>query len=342
VGLDLESLKKKVAAHVAEHAKAKVQVLALEPLAGGACQDNFRVDLAIDREGAKRVVLRSDAKASLAGSLRREAEYQVIRAAVAAGVKTPEARWLASGLVREGAGAYFLDWISGDAIGRKIVKSPELADARARLPEELAGVLAKVHAIRPADHPGLLDAGAAAASSFDPVKAQLAALRTMMDGMAEPHPAMELAYRWLVENAPAGGDATLAHGDFRTGNFMVTPGGLAGVLDWEFAHWGSPYYDLAWISVRDWRFGVLDKPVGGFARREPFYEAYERASGRKVDRKLVHYWEVLGNLRWAGGAVYQGERYTRHGEEDLELLAIGRRACEMEWEALRLIEKGTF
>ena len=65
-------------------------------------------------------------------------------------------------------------------------------------------------------------------------------------------------------------------------------------------------------------------------------------SGRSVDRKQVHYWEVLGNLRWAGGAIYQGERYTRHGEEDLELLAIGRRACEMEWEALRLVEKGTF
>ena len=43
---------------------------------------------------------------------------------------------------------------------------------------------------------------------------------------------------------------------------------------------------------------------------------------------------------WALGAACQTERYTHGGEEDLELLAIGRRASEMEWEALRLVEKG--
>jgi hypothetical protein len=68
VSLDLESLRKKVAAHATEQANAKVQVLALEPLAGGACQENFRVDLAIDHQGKKRMVLRSDAKASLAAA----------------------------------------------------------------------------------------------------------------------------------------------------------------------------------------------------------------------------------------------------------------------------------
>jgi aminoglycoside phosphotransferase (APT) family kinase protein len=162
----------------------------------------------------------------------------------------------------------------------------------------------------------------------------------MLDGMADPHPAMELVFTWLCENAPSDRETTLVHGDFRTGNFMLTPDGLSAILDWEFSHWGSPYYDLAWISVRDWRFGVLDRPIGGFSKREPFYQAYENASGRRVDRRLVHYWEVMGNLRWAGGAVYQGERYTRYGEEDLELVAIGRRACEMEWEALRLVERG--
>jgi hypothetical protein len=50
----------------------------------------------------------------------------------------------------------------------------------------------------------------------------------------------------------------------------------------------------------------------------------------------------MGNVRWALGAVVQGLRYLDGGEADLELLAIARRAAEMEFEALRLIERGAY
>ncbi len=121
---------------------------------------------------------------------------------------------------------------------------------------------------------------------------------------------------------------------------MVSPQGLSAVLDWEFAHWGDPFEDLGWLCVRDWRFGQLAKPVGGFARREIFYAAYQKASGRAVDPKRVHYWEVAGNVRWSLGSIYQGERYLSGEESDIELLGVARRAVEMEFEALRLIEQG--
>jgi hypothetical protein len=48
----------------------------------------------------------------------------------------------------------------------------------------------------------------------------------------------------------------------------------------------------------------------------------------------------MGNVRWGVGSVMQGERYLSGEESDLELIAIARRAVEMEYEALRLIEKG--
>ena len=204
----------------------------------------------------------------------------------------------------------------------------------AKLPQELAATLAKLHTITPGT------ALPFSAAPQGPARAALADLRQMLDGLPGVYPAVEFALSWLGARLPRDEEVVLVHGDFRTGNFMVTPDGLSALLDWEFSHLGSPYEDLAWISVRDWRFNRLDKPIGGFAARAPFYQAYEAASGRKVELEQVLWWEICGNLRWAVGSTFQGERYLSGEERDLELIAIARRNVEMEFEALRLIRRG--
>src|SRR6476659_10096243 len=140
---DREGLRARIAGHLEREAKQPVQVMGLEPLAGGACQDNWRVDLQVDGQ-TRRYVLRSDSAGSLPGSLGRRVELAVVRAAHAGGVRTPDARWPADGLVRAGGYAYFLDWVGGEAIGRRVVKSPELEAARAVLPVQLATELARI------------------------------------------------------------------------------------------------------------------------------------------------------------------------------------------------------
>jgi aminoglycoside phosphotransferase (APT) family kinase protein len=310
----------------------------LSLLSGGACQENYRLDLEV--EGiAQTLVLRSDAPSSLSGSIGRAQEYAVVAASYARGVRTPRPTHLRQGYVREGAFGYLLDWANGEAIGRFGNLAPELAEARLRLGAELGAELAKIHAIHPGNAETLMSALGPAPT--DPIQSALKLQRSRIDALKTRRLGTELIYRWLVDHAPAGHASVLLHGDFRTGNFLVSPSGLTAVLDWEFARWGSSYEDLAWISLRDWRFGVLDKPIGGFESRSSFYAAYEQAGGLAVDMKAVHYFEVLGNLAWAVGSIAQAERYTRHGEKELELLAIGRRAAEMEWEALRLIKQGS-
>ena len=307
----------------------------VKPLHGGACQENYRVELDLDGKPLK-LALRSDANRSLPESIRRRDEFAVIAAASTAGVRTPPARWLSPGLLRDGADAYFLDWAPGEAIGRRVVRDKELESARAHLPVQLAQSLARLHEVKPSNTPAL----SVAPPPGRPSLAALDRLEQMIDRLPIPLPAVEAAMRWLEERAPTSEDVVLVHGDFRTGNFLVTPNGLSAILDWEFAHWGSPYEDLSWISVRDWRFGRLDKPIGGFARREHFYNAYQGAGGGKVDETQVLWWEIFGNLRWAVGSVFQGERYLSGEERDLELIAIARRNVEMEFEALRLIRRG--
>ncbi|MEQ1507634.1 MAG: phosphotransferase family protein, partial [Myxococcota bacterium] len=209
-------------------------------------------------------------------------------------------------------------------------------------PGQLAAALAAIHRITPdAGAPSLSEvphsAGPGPGGGRTATAAILAFNRQQLDALPQPRPALELVVRWLEAHAPPDREVVLAHGDFRTGNFMVGPAGLTAVVDWEFAHWGSPADDLGWLCVRDWRFGRAARPAGGLERREAFVEAYLAAGGRSVTPAELHWWELAGNLRWAAGAHWQAQRVLSGAETDLELLAIGRRACEIEYEALRLI-----
>lgn len=324
-----------VAGRLAEHLArlgTRAEVLAVELLAGGACQDLFRVELA--RDGHSEIwVLRSDASTALPGSIPRALEFPVVVAAHKAGVCTPAARWFGEDIVRQGAGAYLIRWCEGIALGGKVTRAPQLQAARQALPEQLAATLARIHTVSPPPGiPGSEGDVSAARFAVDTLRASVGQLP-----MARPD--LALILRWLENNLPDDDRIGLVHGDFRVGNFMVDGTGLVAVLDWEFAHRGSPFEDIGWLCVRDWRFGVPGQPVGGLCDRERFFRAYEDAGGVAVDRASVHFWEVFGNASWAVGALWQTQRFL-DGELDFELLAIGRRASEMTWEALRLIKKG--
>ena len=334
---DRVALHERVVAHLASVSDGAIEARKTAPLAGGACQNNYVVDCREEGSIATRYVLRSDARSSLMGSIARRREGRVINAAVDAGVCTPAALWPVEGLVRDGASAYFMPWVDGVAIGRKIVADPALSQARDGLAARLAAELARIHSVTPHAHRALFDDRPPRGS---PAEHALADLDGFIGELPADRPALHRVADWLRGRLPTGEDTVLVHGDFRTGNFMVTSDGLTGILDWEFAHFGSPAEDLSWICVRDWRFGVLARPVGGFATRAPFLAAYRTATGRDVAPEHLHWWEVMGNARWAVGAVQQALRYLSGAERDLEYLAIGRRVIEMEWEALRLIRTG--
>ncbi|WP_416898555.1 MAG: phosphotransferase [Minwuia sp.] len=129
-----------------------------------------------------------------------------------------------------------------------------------------------------------------------------------------------------------------AHGDYRMGNIMVDGRGLVGILDWEVGHRGDRYVDLSWPSVRAWRFGRDATPLAGVGQREDFYRAYEEAGGAPVDRAAVHYWEVLGTLRWGIMCMTIGQQFTSGRERSVEKAVIGRRVAETELDFLSMLD----
>ena len=309
------------------------QLTRLEPLGGGACQEIWRVEVRLADGAERALVIRGDPAVALPGSLGRREEHEVINAAVAAGAPTPAARWLTEGLLRPGAWAYTMALLPGVTLGAKVTRDAALAGAREKAPTQLAEALTAIHTVTPERVTLPLPV------PKDPVAASLDALRDSIERLPCARPAQAAGLVWLAQNRPPPGEVTLVHGDFRTGNLLFEPEGLTGVLDWEFAHWGSPLEDLGWLCVRDWRFGALDRAVGGLCRRAPFVAAYTQRSGRAVSARELTFWEVYGNLRWAAGAILQGQRVLSGPERDLELLAIPWRAAEMEYEALRLIAR---
>jgi aminoglycoside phosphotransferase (APT) family kinase protein len=94
--------------------------------------------------------------------------------------------------------------------------------------------------------------------------------------------------------------------------------------------------DLGWICANPWRFGIVDKPVGGFGEREELYAGYEAVSGLTLDRGHVRFWEVLGALKW--GVMCGGMTASfRAGDPSVERAVIARRASETEVDLLRML-----
>lgn len=330
--------------HFASIWKTAVKIEDIYHLSGGACQDNYSIRLSLYDSVAKtekNIVLRTDKGGSLLSSLSKRNEFRVAELAYKAGVKTPEPLFLEEKENIIGTPFFLMEKISGKATGRYIVKDPELGEYRkTRMVSELAENLARFHTIIPSnvDDESLIKKLKDTKTNLY-VQESVAELRALLDELPESHPAIEICLNWLESNQPLVDSIVLVHGDFRTGNFMITKEGLQGILDYEFAHWGDRHEDIAWLCMRDWRFGKLNKEVGGFGDRPDFYKAYSVIANFIIEPRKVNYWEIMGNIRWAIGSAQQSERHLSGKDKGIELAAIGRRTAEMEWEAMRLIEE---
>ena len=255
-------------------------------------------------------------------------EAQLLVLAAAAGVAVPAV--VRSGDDLAGLGRSFIvtERLEGETIPRKLLRDDEFAAVRPLLARQAGEALARVHDMATGPMEDVLAVG-------DPVR-QFGELLTVFE---EPHPAFELALRWLDRHRPEPTGRTIVHGDFRTGNLLVAPGGLTAVLDWELSHIGDPAEDLGWFCVRAWRFGSPHR-AGGFGSVEDVLAGYRSAGGRDIPVETVAWWEVMGTLRWGVICLLQAGSHLSGVTRSVELATIGRRAAETEWDLLELIRVG--
>ena len=330
-------------AFIAEQGRYKtVEVETLRRMSGGVSHEIWAVDALLDdgsNRTARKLVLRrdpSDTKISIHAGLR--AEFLVMRAAHREGVPVPEVFWLCEDSAVLGAPFFIMERVEGETIARRLLRDQTYARAREVIIVQLAEILARIHRIDVARH-GL---------DFLPPPGDSAARTEILRfaeiyrqfSVDEPHPAFELALRWMLANLPASKTQSLVHADYRIGNAVFGPEGVRAILDFEGAHLGDPMEDVGWFLIRPWRYGEDDKAAGGLAPREVFLEAYAKASGVPIDAKTAHFWEIFGNFRWGVITMRDARVYRAWSPPSIELASIGRRTAETELELLNLVGDG--
>ena len=301
----------------------------LRRLTGGASKETWAFD-AVGPAGAIPLIMRrfsADAVPS-ESVINPETEAFLIRRAGECAVPTAGIRHILEARDELGRG-FLCDRIEGETLARRILRNPEFAEIRTELSFECGAILARIHAVPRHDLPPLKTRYAAG---------QLYELYESYQSFGGGSPVFEAAFRWLRENMPAETERPrLVHGDFRNGNLIIGIDGIRAVLDWELAHLGDPAEDLGWITVNSWRFGEIDKPVGGFGSVEDMLEGYRFEGGEAISADTVRYWRTLGTLRW-GLICRSMARPTRPGAPlSVERAMIGRRISETELDLLDIL-----
>lgn len=309
---------------------AGVTIGGAQRVTGGASRETWLFDATSADGTMEHLVLRRDPGA-LTGETERATEYHLLAAARAAAVPVPEVVVLLE--PGDGLGAGFvMQRVDGETIPRRLLRDDAYAAVRPRLTAQLATLAAQIHAVPVATLPRLaVHDGAAQVGQF----------RDHLDAFGEPHPALELGFRWLAQHAPpppAG--PVLVHGDYRNGNVIVGPDGVRAVLDWELAHLGDPIEDLGWLCVRAWRFGESANVVAGFGSVDELLDAYEAAGGRRPSLDTLRWWVALGTVKWAVMCKLQASAHLGGHVRSIELATIGRRVAENEHDLLELLDGG--
>ena len=301
----------------------------LIPLTGGASADINRIVLANEDELIVRRTL-SQEKSVMAIPKILEAKIQKV--VKKNGAPVPDIIFEFSEGEEIGEG-YVMEAIPGETIPRKILRDEKFSTAREKLPFEIGKSLAKIHQTQ------LEDLKALDQVTFSD---SLEKLFQVYLSFNQPQPVFDLAFKWLEAQELIDYGEVLVHGDFRFGNFIISEENLESIIDWELAHIGNPMEDLGWLCVRSWRFGNVEKRVGGLGDTKDLIAGYESNSDIKIDESQLDIWQLYGSLRWGVICMMQTFAHLSGMVNSVEKAAIGRRVSETEFDLMNMIKHKNF
>ncbi|MEA2167504.1 MAG: hypothetical protein QOF76_804 [Solirubrobacteraceae bacterium] len=218
-------------------------------------------------------------------------EARVIDALDGHGVRVPHVLATCDDESVIGCPFYVMERVQGEVVSESLPAAFDSDGARQKMGEELIDSLVELHGA---------DWRAAGLEGFGKPQGYLERQLRRFNGLWEHNKtreidAIETVGKWLAENMPESGPATVVHGDYRLGNTVFAPKEprLIAILDWEMATIGDPLADVGYLcalwtqegdpsgGLREHLGKVTRQP--GFPTREELVARYEEGSGRSMD-----------------------------------------------------------
>ncbi|HEY1632395.1 MAG TPA: phosphotransferase family protein [Rhizomicrobium sp.] len=283
-----------------------VEVANLARIPGGASRETYRFRARYDGQD-RGLILRRDPPASLIET-ERSAEFRAYQAFHALGLPVPEPIALELDADTLDRPFFVMEEIENCSVGSIIAAEPYGAH-REKVCGQFFTVLGQIAKADPAAI-GLYD--------FDGVHDVKEAWRhelarwekVILEDEREPQPIARAAIRWLRKHPPAPAQKiSIVHGDYRSGNFLFDDDGdIRAILDWEMAHLGDPLEDLGWALDPLWSNGMLG--------RDEAIAIWEKASGLKVDRAALPWWEIFASLKGVAIWISAANEYAEGRNSD--------------------------
>jgi len=237
---------------------------------------------------------------------------------------------------------YVMGFVEGVVLHGAIVAATLPEEDRWQLGLDTVDVLVRLHRLVP-DEVGLGDLG----RKEGYVARQLRRWsKQWANSKMREVPEMEQTHRLLEERMPEQIGASIVHGDYRLGNFLVRDARIAAVLDWELCTLGDPLADVGYL-LNNWAAPGEDPPsgtdvtpsaAGGFPGRDELTERYAAATGR--DLSGIAYYRAFSY--WRSAAIIEGvyARYVKGamGSGDVDLTRFEESSPRLAKTALEQIE----
>ncbi|HAD09180.1 MAG TPA: phosphotransferase family protein [Porticoccaceae bacterium] len=295
----------------------------------GASNRTLLFDL-LEGRARRRLVLRQETvKSEYSPFISTEDQYRILQVVHGHGLPVPEPVFeLEAGDSLDKG--FVVACVEGETLPKTLLADPVFMMARKRFAAQSGEFLARLHAIDPREFSFL----ESIADSQDALAAQVA----RYEGYGNCFPGIEVGIRWLENHRPPPRQRAFLHGEYRIGNIILGPDGIASVLDWECAHLGSVAEEFGWLCMRSWRYGRIDLPVGGMGQRDELLAAYGANGGDVPDAEELRWWEIFATLRWAVINMMQIDGHMSGERRSLPFACCGRNIAMVEYDMLMAIK----
>jgi aminoglycoside phosphotransferase (APT) family kinase protein len=304
--------------------------LTFTAIPGGHSNLTYRVH---DTAGHTWVLRRGPLSHVLATAHDMGREHRIIAALAPTDVPVPPVVGLCDDPQVNGAPFYVMGFVEGAIVRDQSAGRGLDEPARHHAGEQVADVLARIHAVDP-DAVGLGDLGRKEAY----IQRQLKRWHGQwQQSKTRDLPVVDEVHAALAASIPEQGPAAIVHGDYRLDNCLVGPDGtIRAVLDWELCTLGDPLADVGLLLVYCSEPHDEHTPLGdsatqlpGFPTRQQLIERYAAASGRDISNVGYYvafgYWKLACILegvfaRYRAGAMGRADGFDQFGRQ-VELLA---------------------